>query len=126
MPDYMNIVKHDETIINLTSDNLVLSVHPMMTENLTSEALAQGMAETAGAAGLDITKMEESESEHENVSVGFYVGDTGDGVGLVVGVIEPKQTDKVVYLFTITYAHSLANTVEAMIGSMEFHPEIIK
>lgn len=126
VPDFMEIAKHDETILHLQSDDIVFSVHPMSTENLTEEALGNMMAQIATEAGCDLSAMENEDFDHATVEGTMYGGVASEGVGHVVGTFSPKGLDSIIYLFTLTFSANFADEADAIINSIEFDPDVIE
>lgn len=127
VPEGMKIVKHDETILHLQSDLATLSIHPMLTENLTAEAMTEGMRETAAAAGFDLSEMDADQFDHKTLEMIVYSAKDSDGVAFGVGVIQPKENEKVAFLMTLTYVDGAGDVVAGtIINSLEFNPDIIE
>lgn len=127
VPSDMNLVKHDETILHLQSDLVSLSIHPMLTEGLTAEAMTEGMKKTAAAAGFDLGKMTADQFDHKTLEMVIYSGKNEDGVVFGVGVIQPKENDKVAFLMTLTYADGAGDIAAGtIINSLEFDPDVIE
>lgn len=127
VPGDMNVVKHDETILQLQSDLVVFSVHPMLTENLTVEAMTDMMGKTAASAGFELGEMESDEIHNKTLDITAFTGKNADGVVFGVGVIQPKENDAVVFLMTMTYADGAGDEVAGtIISSIEFDPDVIE
>lgn len=127
VPGDMEIVNHDETILQLQTDLVVFSVHPMLSENLTVDAVTELIGKTADSAGLDLKKMETDEIHNETVDILAYSGKNADGVITGIGLIQPKMNDKIIFLMTLTYADGAGDKVAGtIINSLEFNPDIIE
>lgn len=127
VPEDMNIVKHDETILHLQSDLVSLSVHPMLTENLTAEAMTEGLRKTAAAAGFNLGEMDVDQFDHKTLEMVLYGAKNSDGLVFGVGVIQPKENEKVAFMITLTYVDGAGDVAAGnIISSLEFNPDVIE
>lgn len=125
IPQDMKIVKHDETILHLSTPTMVFSAHPMLTEKLTSAAVRDMVISTAKSVGLTLDKMKQYELDHSSLIGHFYTGQT-DGVNFAVGLLEPKENKKVAFLFTLTFAPSDNDAATTLLDSLQFDPDAIQ
>ena len=118
VPAYMTLAKDNNEILLFQSDNLVFSLHPIPTANLTDEAITEMITKTVTEAGMDITKAE-SDNLKTQTMVGSYVVASNDGVNLIVGMCAEGDNAPVAYLFTVTFADAQAEDAGCIIGSIE-------
>ena len=118
VPSYMNLTEDNKEILLFQSDNLVFSIHPIPTEKLTDDGIAEMISGTVTEAGMDIKKAQ-TDNLKTNTMTGSYVIASKDGVNLIVGMCAESENAPVAYLFTITFADDNATDAGCILGSIE-------
>lgn len=126
VPAGTKVVKDDETILHLQcGDGLVFSAHPMFTENLTPEKLAEGMASVAKEYGFNIAEAAQVEFKTNTLSTVFYCYPVDD-VMCCVGAADVNNNDAVCFMFTVTGNEQHESAMETLMKTIEFNADQIQ
>lgn len=126
VPQGTQVVKDEPMLLHLSHPNgLVFSAHPMYTENLTADALVEGMSKVAKEYGFELSQAQEEDFSTGTLDGVFYCYIVND-VLCCVGMAEIKGDDSLCFMFTLTGNEATGEACHTLIKTLEFKIDAIK